>query len=205
MKTDFKIFNDINTLQKRNFTIAIASILAVVITAGICMFYVYSTNESVKNRYYLLDNGQKLSTVRIKEFKRAVDILCEGHIANFHELFFSIEPDLDYIKRNIEKKALYMIDNSGPKLYNQLQDDNYYGGIVYSKYSIRLQTDSIVVDYSQYPYPFHFYGKQKIIKSGDASFRNLITRGVIRETSVTPNNLNGLLIEKFVVMDNKDI
>jgi conjugative transposon TraK protein len=185
--------------------IALFSIVAITLVSGICIYYVYSTNESVKNRYYMLDNGQKLSTVRIKDFSKAVDILCEGHLENFHELFFAIEPDMRYIKRNIEEKALYMIDNSGPKLFNQLMDSKYYEGVVYSKYSIGIEIDSIVVNYTRYPYPFDFYGKQKIQKDSDVKYRNLITKGFLRETAVTPNNLNGLIIEKFVVVDNNDI
>ncbi|MDB4291781.1 hypothetical protein N9954_00120 [Maribacter sp.] len=143
--------------------------------------------------------------VRITDQKRAVDILCEGHIANFHELFFALEPDLRHIKRNIEGKALYMGGHSIQRLYNRLIDQNYYEDIAKSGYSIEVEKDSIFVDYSRYPFPFRFVGKQRILKNGNAEYRTLITNGYLEETKSTPNNLNGLKIVRFDVLNNEDL
>lgn len=173
--------------------------------ASLCTFMVYRTNESVKNRFYLLDKGHKVAAVRVTDPKRALNILCKGHIRTFHELFFSLEPDLRFIKNNIEGKALYMIDRSGERLYNRLVDQNYYEDVAKSEYSIEMEMDSIQIEYARYPYRFRFSGKQKIIKNGDTEYRNLVTTGYIEETTSTDNNLNGLKIGHFKVIDNSDL
>ncbi|MBC8769395.1 MULTISPECIES: hypothetical protein [Arenibacter] len=205
MDGNYKIFNDLSKIGSRSNKVLYVSLILTFVTTILNIFYTYKTNESAKNNFYLLDNGQKLAAVRIKDYKRAIDILCEGHIANFHELFFALEPDLRHIKRNIEDKALYMADHSVQRLYNRLIDQNYYEDIAKSGYSIEIEKDSIFVDYSEYPFLFRFVGKQRILKSGNVEYRNMITKGYLVETNSTPNNLNGLKIIKFDVLNNQDL
>ncbi|WP_086476625.1 hypothetical protein [Arenibacter amylolyticus] len=205
MDDKYKIFNDLNRVNARSNRVVYVSLIVTFITTLLNIFYTYKTSENAKNNFYLLDNGQKLATVRIKDYKRAVDILCEGHITNFHQLFFAMEPDLQHIKRNIETKALYMADHSVQRLYNRLIDQNYYEDIAKSGYSIEVETDSMEVDYSSYPFAFKYYGKQRILKNGNAEYRSLVTQGYLMETSATLNNLNGLKITKFDVLKNRDL
>ena len=82
---------------------------------------------------------------------------------------------------------------------------NYYEDVAKSDYSIEVEQDSITIEYSGYPYPFRFVGKQKITKNGDTEYRSLITTGYIMETKSTANNLNGLKIIHFNVVGNKDL
>ena len=98
-----------------------------------------------------------------------------------------------------------MIDDTGLRMYNELQEQKYFSNIVLGRYSIIMEKDSINIDYSSYPYQFEFYGKQRIEKGADISYRNLITKGSIKESGVTPNNLNGLIIENLRVINNKDV
>lgn len=205
MSGNYKIFNDLSKVHKNCNRVLYLSLALTFATTSLNIFYTYRTGESAKNNLYLLDSGQKLGIVRIKDPKRAVDILCEGHIASFHELFFALEPDLRHIKRNIEGKALYMGDHSVQRLYNRLIDQNYYEDIAKSGYSIEVERDSIFVDYSRYPFQFRFVGKQRILKNGNAEYRTLITNGYVEETTSTPNNLNGIKIIKFDVSENDDM
>ncbi len=140
MDGNYKIFNDLSKIRSNSNKVLYVSLILTFVSTSLNIFYTYKTNESAKNNFYLLDNGQKLAAVRIKDHKRAVDILCEGHIANFHELFFALEPDLRHIKRNIEGKALYMGDHSVQRLYNRLIDQNgelakWEGNRIDTKYS----------------------------------------------------------------------
>ena len=205
MYDKYKIFNDLNKVTTRSNQVVYVSLIIVFVTTLLNIFYTYKTNENAKNNFYLLDNGQKLATVRIKDYRRAMDILCEGHLTNFHQLFFAMEPDLRHIKRNIETKALYMADHSVQRLYNRLIDQNYYEDIAKSGYSIEVETDSMQVDYTRYPYAFKYYGKQRILKSGNAEYRSLVSQGYLMETGATNNNLNGLKITKFDVLKNRDL
>lgn len=205
MNGNYKVFNDLSKVHKRSANILILSLIFMFCCSAFCIYMIYRTNESVKNRIYLLDKGQKVAALRVEDPKRALSILCEGHIGNFHELFFSLEPDLRFIKKNIEGKALYMVDHSGKRLYNRLVDQNYYEDVAKSDYSIELEQDSIAIEYARYPYPFEFVGRQRITKNGDTEYRNLITTGYIMKTKSTPNNLNGLKIIHFNVVDNNDL
>ena len=205
MDDNYKIFNDLSKIRSNSYKVLYVSLFLTFVLTSLNIFYTYKTNESAKNKFYLLDKGQKLAVVRITDHKRAVDILCEGHLANFHELFFALEPDLRHIKRNIEGKALYMGGHSIQRLYNRLIDQNYYEDIAKSGYSIEVEKDSIFVDYSRYPFPFRFVGKQRILKNGNAEYRTLITNGYLEETKSTPNNLNGLKIVRFDVSNNEDL
>ena len=148
MNDNYKVFNDLGKIHDNSKRILYLSLILVASSTLFNIFFAYKTNESAKNSFYLLDKGQKLGAVRVGDYKRALDILCEGHVRNFHELFFSLEPDLRFIKRNIEGKALYMVDNSGKRLYNRLLDQNYYEDIAKSDYSIEVEQDSIQIDYS---------------------------------------------------------
>lgn len=205
MDDNYMIFNDLTKIRSNSYRVLYVSLVLTFVLTTLNIFYTYRTNESAKNKFYLLDKGQKLAAIRITDQKRAVDILCEGHIANFHELFFALEPDLRHIKRSIEGKALYMGDHSIQRLYNRLIDQNYYEDIAKSGYSIEVETDSIYVDYSRYPYSFRFIGKQRILKDGNAEYRTLITQGYLEETTSTLNNLNGLKIMRFDVLNNGDL
>jgi len=205
MDGNYKIFNDLSKIRTQSNRILYISLILTASCTLLNIYFGYKTNESAKHRFYLLDNGQKLAAIRIDDPKRARDILCEGHLKNFHELFFSLEPDLRFIKRNIEGKALYMIDHSGKRLYNRLLDQNYYQDVAKSDYSIEVEQDSISIDYSSYPFAFKFMGKQKIRKNEQTEYRNLITSGFLLETTSTPNNLNGLKIIRFHVLENNDL
>jgi len=204
-KQEYKIFNDISTSEKRSNRVVLLSLGSMLITVVSCFYFNYKNVESSKNSFYVLDSGQKLSIVRIKNHQKAIDILCEGHLMIFHELFFDLSPDLEFIKKNIEEKALFMADHSVTRLYNRLIDRQYYEDIAQRGYSIELEQDSIAIDYSTYPFRFEFRGKQKIEKGKQTEYRNLITSGYIKETQSTSNNLNGLKIINFNVVDNSDL
>lgn len=205
MNEKYRIFNDLSQIHQKSNRVLSLSLLVVFGSTLLNLLYTYRTNESNKNNFYVLDNGQKLKVIRVKDNKRAVDILCEGHLDSFHESFFALEPDLRYIKRNIEQKALYMGDHSVQRLYNRLVDQNYYEDVAKSGYSIELEQDSILVDYSSYPFEFRFIGKQKIIKDRVTEYRSLITSGYLKETKSTRNNLNGIKIIRFKVVENSDL
>ena len=202
LNESYRVFNDITKSERRSNQLILLSLMLMFSCSAFCVYYIFRTNQEAKNSFYLLDNGQKLALVRVKDYRKAIDIICEGHVNIFHELFFSFEPDLEYIKRNIEGKALYLIDHSGSRLYNRLLDQDYYEDIAKSGYSIELEKDTIIIDYSKYPYKFQFHGKQKIEKDGETEYRSLITTGYIQETKSTPNNLNGLKIIHFDVLEN---
>ncbi len=201
----YKIFNNIEKNESKWKSIAILAMMILGVVCCLSFYYIDKTNESARNNGFLIQNGLKVDIFRVKSFKESVDLISKGHVKIFHEVFFGLEPDMQQIKANIEGLALNWVDDSGQKLYTQLQDMKYFEDIVRSDYSIEVYKDSIVFDYSNYPYKFQYFGKQKIIKGKENTYRNLITEGYIQETGITSNNLNGLKIINYKVVDNTDI
>jgi hypothetical protein len=68
-----------------------------------------------------------------------------------------------------------------------------------------VDADSIAVDVSNYPYYFKYYGKQRITRTTAIVVRSLITEGYLRSVGRSDNNSHGFLIERWAVLENKDI
>ena len=205
MKGKYVIFNDIERSRKHQRNVVYLCLLLVVLTFGTSLHFIGKANERARNNAYMLHGGQRLSLDPLRDKQQNLEILCEGHIRNFHELFFSLEPDLQMIKRNIEEKALFMTDNSGKRLYGRLVEKRYFHDVVMRDYRYIVELDSIDLDYASYPFFFTCYGKQAIEKGRFTTYRNLITSGYLKEVGTTPNNLNGIKILDFKVLDNSDI
>tara|TARA_R110000744_G_scaffold135782_3_gene245402 strand:+ start:11819 stop:12442 length:624 start_codon:yes stop_codon:yes gene_type:complete len=205
MKHEYYIFNDIERNQKRNRSLVYLALGVVLITVIVSMVLIHNAHKQARFNAYVIQGGLRTPIEPITNSREQLTLLTEGHIRQFHELFFSLEPDLDHIRDNIEKRALYMIDNSGKRLYVRLVEKKYFHDVVTNDYRYLIELDSVVVDYSKYPFPFTYYGKQSIEKGKNTTYRNLFTKGFIKETGVTANNLNGMKIMDFEVINNSDV
>jgi hypothetical protein len=67
------------------------------------------------------------------------------------------------------------------------------------------EPDSISVNINQSPWYFRYYGKLKIVRPTTIATRSLISEGYLRETDVSDNNPHGFLIERWNVIENKDL
>lgn len=205
MNNKYHIFNDLQRVQKRNRNLVIASLFVVVITVVTSLVVVSKAHETARANAYLIYGSLRTPLSPITNSRRQLQLLTEGHIKQFHQLFFSLEPDLDFIKRNIEEKALFMVDDSGKRLYVRLVEKKYFHDVVVMDYRYITELDSIRLDFSKYPIPFIYYGKQEIEKGNSKTYRKLITTGKIKEAGITENNLNGMKIFDFEVLDNSDL
>ena len=205
MKGKYVIFNDMERSRKHQRNVVYVCLFLVVLSFGTSLHFIGKANGRARNNAYVLHSGQRLSLDPLRDRKRNLEILCKGHVRHFHELFFSLEPDLQMIKQNIEEKALFMTDNSGKRLYSRLVEKRYFHDVVMRDYRYIVEHDSINVEYSSYPFYFTYYGKQAIEKGRFTTYRNLVTGGYLKEVSTTPNNLNGIKILDFKVLDNSDI
>jgi len=160
--------------------------------------------ERSRQKIYVLDNGQSLLLALRADISENRDAEARNHVKRFHELFFTLEPDKEYIESNI-REAFYLADQSAMKQYQSFKESNLYNRLIASNVSMTLKSDSIRVDFSSYPYVFHYYGRQKIVRKSNTTIRHLITRGQLRNTSRTDNNTHGFLIEDWIIEDNSDI
>jgi conjugative transposon TraK protein len=192
--------------QKFRFTVYV--LLAVSLVTISLSAYVFTLSvklvERSKQKIYVLDNGKSLLVALREDITENRDAEARDHVKRFHELFFTLEPDKEYIENNI-KEALYLADRSAMEQYQSFKENNVYNQVIASDISMTLKTDSIRMDFSGYPYRFTFYGKQKIVRTSNITLRNLETSGYLRNISRTDNNPHGFLMESWRIEDNKDI
>ena len=192
--------------QKFRFTVYV--LLAVSLAAIGLSGYIFTLSlkmtEISKQKIYVLDNGKSLLVALREDISENRDAEARDHVKRFHELFFTLEPDKEYIEKNV-KEALYLADRSAMEQYQSFKENNVYNQVIASDISMTLTTDSISLDFSTYPYRFSFYGKQKIVRTSNITIRNLETTGYLRNISRTDNNPHGFLMENWRIVQNEDI
>lgn len=178
----------------------------VVISFSLCGFTIYKSFDmakTVQGKIYVLANGQAIKALATDR-KENLLVQAKSHIKNFHKAFFTLAPDEQQIQNTINE-ALYLADNSAKKQYDNLRESNYYVGLVSGNVNTKVFIDSVSIDNTADPISFIFYGKQEITRPTSLVLRSLITSGTLREVEQSDNNPHGFLIEKWKILDNKDL
>ncbi len=181
------------------FVIVIASML-------ISLFAIYKSYTMVvrsQGRVYVLASGKVLEAFA-SERKDNLAVEAKDHLRVFHEYFFKLDPDDKSIQASITK-ALYLADGSAKRAYDDLRENSYYAGLISGNVSQTIMIDSISLDMGSYPFAFKCFCTQQIIRPTTISTRNLITQGYLRDISRSENNPHGFLIERWQIIENKDL
>lgn len=126
------------------------------------------------------------------------------HIRRFHELFFTLAPESEAVRSNINR-ALELADDTAYDYYQDLSEQRYYNRLISTNTNQVYQLDSIVSDFDSYPYQVLTYGKQIIYRRNNVTERSLVTACDLINTVRSDNNPQGFLIEDFRVIQNEDI
>lgn len=186
---------------KTDKTISIVVIaFAIIISIGSFIFS-YKIIEDSRKSIYILDNGIPILVKQSDELlNRPVEY--KSQIELFHRLFFTLPPDNEYIKENIEK-SLYLIDESGKKEYTNLKETGFYNQIVSSNATVIIKPDSININLeNKY---FKFFGRQIINRKNSVITRILITEGNFDNITRTPNNPHGVMLKNWRILDNTEL
>lgn len=199
----FKQFRNIETAFKhvRLFTFVLAAAVMV-----ICCFTIsesYKMVNAAQERIYLLANGKALQALSA-ERKDNIEVEAMDHIKMFHYYFFTLDPDDKVIDNNL-KQSLYLADASAEKQYEDLKEQGYYASVISGNISQQITLDSVQLDLKSYPYYFKYYGTEKIIRPTAILTRNMVTEGYLRNVSRSENNAHGFLIERWRILENKDL
>lgn len=194
-------------IQRRfRFTVYLLLIISLLLIA--LSGYVFNRSvilvEASRQKIYVLDNGKSLLMALREDISANREAEARDQVKRFHELFFTLEPDKDYIENNI-REALYLADHTAMEQYQSYKENNVYNQVIASDISMTVLTDSIEMDFSVYPYRFTYYGRQKIVRTSNITIRNLETFGQLRNMSRTDHNSHGLLIEDWRIEDNTDL
>jgi conjugative transposon TraK protein len=181
--------------------VAIGSMLTSLLLGSVICVYAYNLVNSAYRHIYLLDNNIALSATRT-DLATNRPAQYRGTIDAFHSLFFSLTPDDNFIEYQM-KRAMYLVDESGMRQYNDLKEKGFFNSILSSSSVLTLQTDSISLDMPK-KY-FRYYGKLKIDRRSSTVVRSLITEGYLKDIRPSDNNMNGVLITNWKTLENKDL
>jgi conjugative transposon TraK protein len=182
------------------------SILVITCCALICCYAIYSsykTTTEIESRIYILADGKALEAFA-GDRKQNIPVEARDHVKMFHHYFFTLDPDDKVIQANISK-ALYLADGSAKRVYESLQENNYYTGIIAGNVSQQITVDSVLLDMNRYPFYFKCFATEQIIRLTTITTRSLITEGTLRNVSRSDNNPHGFLIEHWNTLENKDL
>jgi len=186
--------------------IKLFSIALVLGSIAVCMYALYASAKAInqsEQRIYILANGKALEAYAADR-KDNIPVEARDHIKTFHHYFFTLDPDDKVIASNITK-ALYLADGSAKKQYDNLKESGYYNNIISGNISQQIDIDSIEVGIDSYPFYFRCIAKEKLIRATSIVTRSLITEGYLRNVSRSDNNSHGFLIERWLILENKDL
>jgi len=163
----------------------------------------YRLVAKAEARIFILANGKVLEA-NSADRKDNIEVEARDHIKTFHKDFFSLDPDEKVITANITM-ALYLADRSAKKQYDNLKESGYYTNLITANISQQIVIDSISINARDYPYYFHCVAHEKLIRATSIVTRNLITEGYLRNVARSDNNPHGFLIEKWMILENRDI
>lgn len=192
---------DLSFRHIRSFTLVF--LCACTLVTCFALYRCTSLVYKMQDRIYILANGKAIEAFSSGR-KDNIPVEARDHVKNFHQYFFSLDPDDKVIQANVSK-ALYLADASAKREYDNLRENGFYAAVIAGNISQEISIDSINVDISQYPYRFRCYATQNIIRATSTVARSLITEGVLRNVARSDNNPHGFLIEKWATLENKDL
>lgn len=201
---EFKSLKNIETSFKQ---IRIIAIVFVVLCAGItgyALWNSYSFAEAQRQKIYVLDDGKSLMLALSQDLSHNRPVEAREHVKRFHELFFTLSPDKSAIENNINR-ALFLVDKSAFRYYQDMQEKGYYNLIVSGNINQIIQVDSVVCNFEMYPYPVMTYAKQMIIRASNVTERSLVTRCNLINSIRSDNNPHGFTMERFEILENRDL
>jgi len=201
---EFKTLRNIENsfLQIRLYALVFAVLCISV--AGYAIWQSYHFAEQQRQKIYVLDNGKSLMLALAQDASINRPVEAREHVRRFHELFFTLAPDKNAIESNMSR-AFNLADKSAFDYYKDLSEKGYYNRIISGNVQQRIEVDSVVCNFDTYPYSVRTYARQFIIRSSNVTKRNLVTSCFLVNSVRSDNNPQGFNIEKFAVVENKDI
>ena len=201
---EFKTLRNIeNSFQQIRLYAIIFAVLCAAVTAY-ALWKSYAFAELQRQKIYVLDNGKSLMLALAQDASINRPVEAREHVRRFHELFFTLAPDKNAIESNM-KRAFNLADKSAFDYYKDLLEKGYYNRIISGNVQQRIEMDSVVCSFDTYPYAVRSYARQIIIRSSNVTRRSLVTSCLLVNSVRSDNNPQGFNIEKFSVMENKDI
>lgn len=171
--------------------------------SGYAVYKGYALAEDSRDKVYILTEGSILEAYASSR-QENIPAEARSHVAIFHRLFFTLDPDEKAIQSGVGK-ALYLADASAKLQYDYLKESGYYTQMISGNVSQLIEVDSVALSTVDYPYYFRCTARQRIIRTTSIVTRLLITEGYLRTVSRSDNNPHGFLIERWKTLENRDL
>ena len=194
----------IQSLEQKTRLALLTVVLTVCGCTVICAFTVYYAAKLItddRRQIYCIDGQIPFLAERSKQEANFV-MEAKADIQLFHQYFFNLPPDDDYIKWTLGK-AMYMADGTAMKQKQAMDENGFYSDIVSSSSVCTIICDSIHLD--EHRRKFVYYGTQIIKRRSRDMKRSIITTGYLENVPRTQNNPHGLLITNWRTLENKDL
>lgn len=194
----------IQSLEQKTRLALMTVLLTIVGNVVICGFLIAYGAKLIseeRQQVYVLDGSIPFLAQRTKEEANFV-MEAKADIQLFHQYFFNLAPDDDYIKWTLGK-ALYMADGSALKQKQGMDESGFFNDVVSSSATCTIICDSIKLD--EKTRKFTYYGTQTIRRPSRTLRRTLITTGGLINAPRTENNPHGLLITNWRTLKNIDL
>jgi conjugative transposon TraK protein len=201
---EFKTLRNIeNSFRQIRLYAIVFAVLCTGVT-GYSIWKAYHFADLQRQKIYVLDRGKSLMLALSQDASINRPVEAREHVRRFHELFFTLAPDKNAIESNMQR-AFNLADKSAFDYYKDLSEKGYYNRIISGNVQQRVEVDSVVCNFDTYPYAVRAYAKQFIIRSSNLTKRSLVTSCYLVNSVRSDNNPQGFNIEKFRVLENRDI
>ena len=194
----------LNNIENKIKLVMIISTLflvgCVVVSLGSILVAKGMVDEAHK-KIYVLD-GKVPILVKQTDMAETFDVEAKRDIEMFHNFFFTLAPDDEYIQYTM-KKAMYLVDETGLAQYNALKEKGFYNNVIGTSTICSIYCDSIKLNTDSMS--FTYYGRQRIERRTSILTRQLVTAGNLRKVPRTENNPHGILITNWRTLLNKDL
>lgn len=157
--------------------------------------------ERQREKIYVLDQGKSLLLALQTDAVMSKEIEVRDHVTRFHELMFTLSPQKQTIQENLDR-AFNLADRSAYEYSQDLAEKGYYSRLVSANISQQMIVDSVVFQGNGYPYQVKTYARQYVIRESTMSEYAFVSSCQVLNASRSDVNPHGLIIEKFVVLEN---
>ena len=201
---EFKSLTNIDSAFRQVRLLAIIFVLLVFALGIYVVYSSFSFARQAREKIYVLDSGKSLMLALSQDIRQNRPVEARDHVKRFHELFFTLAPDQKAIDHNISQ-ALYLCDESARNEYANLKEAGYFTNLIAGNVSQDVVVDSVLTDFNGYPYLARCFATQTIIRATSVTRRLLVSECLLRDVTRSDNNPHGFLMEKWRVLENRDL
>lgn len=192
-------------------TFSMVKAIMIVLTFAITSLSVYvckaafdSANKE-RDFIYIADANNTLLLALANDVQLNRSEEAKAHVKRFHELFFILTPNADFIESNMQK-AQYISDNSVKQQYSILKEKSYFDSMIANGISSEFMCDSISVSTNEESeFSVLLYGKTSLVYSDKIVFKTLKTSCKLSSCKRDKLNTNGFIIEDWKIEENNII